>query len=97
MAADEVDLNKRLASAEKIAAMRTAGGSGTFSPQDRLYNSVFIDMLQETGDVSEASAAALQAAPGASQAAMSAVAGQIVEQNGIRYQRQANGEFKELR
>jgi len=97
MAADEVDLNKRLASAEKIAAMRTAGGSGTFSPQDRLYNSVFIEMLQETGDVAEASAAALQAAPGASQAAMSAVAGQIVEQNGIRYQRQADGSFKQLR
>jgi len=97
MAADEVDLNKRLASAEKIAAMRTAGGSGTFSPQDRLYNSVFIEMLQETGDVAEASAAALQAAPGASQAAMSAVAGQIVEQNGIRYQRQADGRFKQLR
>ena len=97
MAADEVDLNKRLASAEKIAAMRTVGGSGTFSPQDRLYNSVFTKVLQQTGDVSEASAAALQAAPGASQAAMSAVAGQIVEQNGIRYQRQADGRFKQLR
>ena len=102
MAADEVDLNKRLASAEKIAAMRTAGGSGTFSPQDRLYNSVFTEMLQQTGDVEEASAAARQAAPGASQAAMSAVAGagpsagQIVEQNGIRYQRQADGSFKQL-
>ena len=96
MAADESDLNKRLASAEKIAAMRTAGGSGTFSPQDRLYNSVFTEMLQQTGDVEEASAAARQAAPGASQAAMSAVAGQIVEQNGIRYQRQADGSFKQL-
>ena len=102
MAADEVDLNKRLASAEKIAAMRTAGGSGTFSPQDRLYNSVFTEMLQQTGDVAAASAAARQAAPGASQAAMSAVAGagpsagQIVEQNGIRYQRQADGSFKQL-
>jgi len=64
---------------------------------------VFTEMLQQTGDVAAASAAARQAAPGASQAAMSAAAGagpragQIVEQNGIRYQVQADGRFKQLR
>ena len=99
MAADEADLNKRLASAEKIAAMRTTGGS-TFSPQDRLYNATFAEILNQTGSVEEAAAAAAAAAPGASQAQSSSVpapiAGRIVEQGGVRYQQQADGTFKPL-
>lgn len=97
MAADEVDLNKRLASAERIAAMRTADGS-TFSPQDRLYNSTFNTILDQTGSVEEAAAAAARAAPGSSQSMRGTVSsvGRIVEQNGVRYQQQADGTFKPL-
>ena len=36
MAADEVDLRRRLQSQEKIAAMRASGGTGTYTPE-RLY------------------------------------------------------------
>jgi len=66
MAQEEVNLSRRLKNAKDIAAMRAAGGSGSFSPQDRLYNATFATVLEETGSIDEAQAAARRAAPGAS-------------------------------
>jgi len=84
MAADETDLAKRLASAERIAQIRNAGGA-TFSPQDRLYNATYTatynQILEETGDVTQAAkaakTAAKAAAPGSSQISMDAVTSTI--------------------
>lgn len=72
MAQEEVTLNRRLQSAEQIAAMR-AGSDAESQRQEYLYNDVFRQMLeqarQETDDdtvaVNRAASAAAQAAPNA--------------------------------
>ena len=74
MANADVRLDRQLASAERIAAMRAQTTGGTFSPQDRLYNATFQAtydyVLQDTNDPAAALAAArtsaTDAAPGSS-------------------------------
>lgn len=105
MAQEDVQLNKRLASAEKIAGMRAAeDGVGTYTPE-RLYQTNLNAILSNpdafdvyTGKVVDPAKAraAAQALSRRGVDASLTTGGRIVEQNGIRYQEQADGTFTEL-
>ena len=108
LASSEVELNRRLESAEKIAAMRADGGTGTYTPE-RLYQQNLDAILRNpdmfdvfTGDTVDP-AKARQLATDLSARGMSLGAGggeqqftpgQLVTQDGVTYEYQQDGSWE---
>jgi hypothetical protein len=108
LAADEVSLTRRLQSEERIAGMRAAGGTGTYTPE-RLYQQNLSAILSNPdmfdvfeGDTVDPTRARLLAEQ-LSERGMSLgtadqqfVPGQIVVQDGVTFEYQQDGTWKRV-
>jgi len=110
MAADEVELSRRLKNAKDIAAMRASGGTGTYT-LERLYQQNLDAILKNpdmfdvfTGDVVDP-LKARQLAQQLSERGMSVGGtgggsqfkpGDVAEQNGVTYEYQEDGTWKPM-
>jgi len=108
LASSEVELSRRLESAEKVAAMRAAGGTGTYTPE-RLYQQNLDAILRNpdmfdvfSGDTVDP-VKARQLATDLSARGMSLGAGggeqqftpgQLVTQDGVTYEYQQDGSWE---
>jgi hypothetical protein len=107
MAAEDVSLTRRLQNEERIAMMRAAGGSGTYTPE-RLYQQNLNAILQNPDlfDVFDGNVVnpdkARQMAEQLSQRGVSLggsegfVVGQRVEQDGVTYEYQQDGSWQRV-